>query len=88
MDLDKSSRAKLKSLVTKKLKELTETRIVIKTPFALSASEKKAFEKRFSGDIEYSIDQSLLGGFIIAQGSTVIDASLSNRLDNLITKHL
>ncbi|OGK17674.1 hypothetical protein A3D80_04485 [Candidatus Roizmanbacteria bacterium RIFCSPHIGHO2_02_FULL_40_13b] len=93
MELDKSTRAKLKIVITQKIRDLTESRIIVKTPYALSTNEKLTFEKKFgggtkTGEIEYLVDKSILAGFVVAKGSTVIDGSLASRLDRLLANHI
>lgn len=91
MELSSSIKKKLKSVIAQKIRELGEKQITIKTTYPLSGTEKKLFFSKFpnlkSGTVTYKTEKSIIGGFIVEFGSTIIDASLSSHIDAL-TSHL
>lgn len=89
MELDKATKAKLRVLIAKKIKDLQESHITIRTAFELNKSQKNDFEKAFgikdqADDITYTVDESILGGFIVERGSVVVDGSFKSKLHNLL----
>jgi F-type H+-transporting ATPase subunit delta len=66
----------------------------VSTPIALTEAEKDKVEKRLletteykSFEMEYSVDESLIGGMVIRIGDRVVDSSIRTKLYNL-TKEL
>ncbi len=88
MELDTATRAKLKVLIAKKIKDFQESHVTIKTAVELSKSQKSEFLQKLgitdASYIEYTVDDSLLGGFIVQRGSVVIDGSFKSKLHNLL----
>ncbi len=85
MDLTPALKQKLKSLVSEKVRELAEQQVVVTTAVALSESQKKAFQTTFPKldgvTVTYKQDNSLIAGFVIEFGSSIIDASLASQID-------
>lgn len=46
---------------------------------------EKTLEKKFSSDVKasYSLDESLIGGFVVYAGDRIIDASIKNKLKQI-----
>ncbi len=66
----------------------------VSTPIALTEAEKDKVEKRLlettdykSFEMDYSVDESLIGGMVIRIGDRVVDSSIRTKLYNL-TKEL
>ena len=62
----------------------------VSTPLALSDSEKEKVKKRLlettdyeSFEMDYEVDESLIGGMVIRVGDRVVDSSIRTRLYNL-----
>lgn len=85
MDLTPALKQKLKSLVSEKVRELAEQQVVVTTAVALSESQKKTFQTTFPKlagvTVTYKQDSSLIAGFVIEFGSSIIDASLASQID-------
>lgn len=63
-------------------------RIVVTTASQFSEDEKKDFEVKLKNkfgdcEVEYHVDEELLGGVIIFDGTIVYDGSLKNRLNKI-----
>lgn len=85
MELTPALKQKLKSLISEKVRELAEQQVVITSAVALTDSQKKdftaAFPKLKGAPVTYKHDQSLIAGFVIEFGSSIIDASLASQID-------
>ncbi len=62
----------------------------VSTPLELSGKQKAAIEDKLlsttdysSMEMNYSIDESLIGGMVIRIGDRVVDSSIKSRLDSL-----
>ncbi|MCR4924612.1 MAG: F0F1 ATP synthase subunit delta [Lachnospiraceae bacterium] len=62
----------------------------VSTPSELSAAQKKAVEKKLlettgykSMEMNYQIDEALIGGMVIRIGDRVVDSSIASKLDSL-----
>ena len=62
----------------------------VATPLKLSDAQKKAVEQRLlettkyvSMEMNYSVDESLIGGMVIRIGDRVVDSSIKTKLANL-----
>lgn len=85
MELTPALKQKLKALISEKVRELAEQQVVITSAVALSEAQKKAFAATFpklkGAPVTYKHDSSLIAGFVIEFGSSVIDASLASQID-------
>ncbi|MGB4966192.1 MAG: F0F1 ATP synthase subunit delta [Microgenomates group bacterium] len=85
MELTPALKLKLKSLISEKVRELAQQQVVITSAVALSDSQKKDFAATFpklkGAPVTYKHDSSLIAGFVIEFGSSIIDASLASQID-------
>lgn len=88
MKIDSITKAKLKSQLVRSLTEEKKNTVTITTPFELSQTQVEYFrnELKLPADakLELNVDREIIGGFIIQNGSMVIDASVVTRINNLL----
>lgn len=87
---------KIQSFIRTRLKDAYEKLtkeggvVEISTPYTFSDQEKKELEKKLglgqAVRYEYTVDESIMAGFIVRYGSKMIDLSLRSELQNL--KHI
>ncbi len=63
-------------------------KLVVTTAIKFDDNEKAEFENRLTAvfgpsEAEYHVDEELLGGVIIFDGSTVYDGSIKNKLERI-----
>jgi len=89
MRLDPRVKERLKQTFTKEM-SIHKNVLTIVSVYALSSEEKNAIVLKFpefhSTTIENEVDPTLLGGFILKQGSKAVDLSLRFVLQTLQKK--
>lgn len=87
MKIDPSQRARLKDFLVKKIKEEEKGKIIIRTPYKLTDTDLDFFHRQLpylkDYRIENQINPDLIGGFVIIQGSKIVDASVLAEINNL-----
>lgn len=65
-------------------RELSKTTLIVESPIKLSNQDIAKLKKRFKiTDLEQNINKDLLGGLKIRLGDTVIDDSVSSKIEQL-----
>lgn len=63
-------------------------KLVVTTAIKFEGEEKRELERKLtatfgSSEIEYHVDEELLGGVVVFDGTTVYDGSLKTKLDSI-----
>lgn len=70
--------------------KVDNNKALIITAYELEAKQKSKLAKALpylkNVEIDYLLDKSLIGGFILRYGSTVFDASIKGAIDDLADK--
>ena len=91
MILSNTMKSEVRAFIKKRLQKTEIIRtIVIKTPYALNNNETKQFQQLFGPGctINNDIDSSILGGFIMRDGSNILDGSIKGELEGVVNSLL
>lgn len=79
----------IKKFLAKRIQEGVPLAVTVRTAYALADSEEKELRKAFpelkDARIEEKVDESIIAGFILEEGSTLFDASIKGRLKNIVS---
>lgn len=67
------------------LKVASLDRVVIESSLPLSATQKNKLTKQYNKPVTFVLNPEILGGIKIIDGDKILDLSLNNKLDNLVT---
>lgn len=90
MKIDEGLKKQIKKKIFAQLESSKKSTVTIVTPFPLTQSQQNAILEQFPEyknlQLDNRVDEKLLGGFIIKAGDSIIDASISGRITNLVNQ--
>lgn len=85
MRIDSTQKSTLKSYLKQKITEMQRGLVTIITPYPLEKESLHILQSNFPRlsqvQIENVVDKSILGGYVLIDGSTIIDASVKGKLE-------
>ena len=92
MKIDEKLRNKIRKKIIKELKSPKERHITIKTAIAMTSNDidtlTQALPELQGATIRNEIDNEIIGGLVIVDGSKIVDMSIKGRLQDLTTQLL
>lgn len=87
MNIDPALKEDLKSYLLNKLKTKQKPKVVVKAPYELSSQDIDTLTKKIDllseAEITVVVDTTIMAGFLIQFGSSVIDLTLNAELQTL-----
>ncbi|MBP9691529.1 F0F1 ATP synthase subunit delta [Candidatus Woesebacteria bacterium] len=87
MNIDPVLKEDLKSYLLSKMKTKQRPKVIVRAPYELSSDDINTLKKRIEllseADIVTEVDSTILAGFVIQFGSSIIDLSLNAELQTL-----
>lgn len=78
----------LKNYLRKRMTDGVPLQVMIKTAYTLADLEEKelrlVFPELKEAKIENKVDESIIAGFVLEEGSTLFDASVRGRLKSIV----
>ncbi len=88
MKIDKQLRAKIKRQILDGMHSVQEKEIIVKTPFKMTEDEMHSLKKSMpiysKASITNIIDESIIGGMMIIDGSTIFDYSIKGKMSDVV----
>ncbi len=79
----------IKNYLKKRMSEGVPLSVTVKTAYALADAEEKELRNVFpelrEAKIEKKVDDSIIAGFVLEEGSTLFDASVRGRLKSVVS---
>lgn len=88
MKINQLIRQRIRKQIVKALRNPENREVVVRSPFSMSSGElekiKDFFPSLNNAHLSHELDETLLGGFVIVDGSTIIDYSVKSRLNDVV----
>lgn len=88
MKINKADRIRIKKSIREQLTHPDAREVVLRTPFALNDAAMKGMQGMFpalkGARLRNEIDESLIGGVVIVDGSMIMDYSVNGKMKEVI----
>lgn len=92
MKINAAIRSRLRKKLIQEIKSPQNREVIVKSAYPMAESELKKIQAAMPGlesaIMKHHVDENVIGGVVIIDGSKIIDYSVKGRLDELVTSLL